>query len=86
MAVLSALAGLAPNVVEDDRSRPIDCGAALFHGAARPSPRCDAVADPWRGAAVVGLVLAVVLAAVAAVLLVRAARRPQISPGAPRSG
>ena len=90
VAALSFLIGMAPNIVEDDQANVIRCGPALFHVGPRPSALCDAVPDPWRLMAVMGLSIAacMVVAAIAlgiwAAVAQRANNIPNPKPRSPR--
>lgn len=61
VAAVSSLLGMAPNFAEDDRGNVIRCGPTLFYTGQRPSKWCNAVFDPWRLIAEVGLFIAACL-------------------------
>jgi len=73
VAVASSLVGMAPNFAEDDRGDVIRCGPTPFFTGQRPSQWCNAVFDPWRLIAEVGLFIAACLVVAAIRFGVRAA-------------
>ncbi len=75
LAVGSLLLGLAPQIVEDGSSAPIDCGPALFAGSGLPTA-CAATFDVWRAAARAGLVLSALLFLLAGALVLLSRRQP----------